>query len=1053
MKLKRYLGIFMAAVMAIGCFPLKVSYAAEYDMKYFRFAASESTQENNPANVKTDGKSWSTSENQKAGDYFIIDMYEKQDVGKIVLTQPENQYPFKYNVYVAGKKESFGEPVIQAGEGNKTNQLFINLPEVVNGRFIKIELIEGTEEVAQPWCIEDVKIYKANDASSKVKSAKAYFKPDKDRATLERELLSNIGVDISLYDGTRASFAKILTQLCKISVSKTIDGTLYADVDKNITYAAEAEAMYKIAENDIKFRPTDKITLDEALKWILNIMGYEDYANIYGGYPEGYRKMASGIELLEKMDIKFTEPLSEEDASTLLFNALSAQLIRTPKLGNNKEVYEVAMYHWHKVREVKGTLVSNGKTSRSGAPLVYKNHIMINEKVFYDKENLADEFVGMKVTAYVREGSDLSELIYIVPTEGKNKVLVIPGENIEGATAEYIKYRNDLDSDTKLRSESFDNNPDMIYNGRGNVVFDITKLTPQNGKVTLIDSDNSGRYDLVVVEEYINYFLGYKENISKTFSDIYGNPNIKLSEVGTEYDIFYKDKKISFEDIPDKCVISVAADKTKQENGRLIVDTQKSKLYTLYVSDTAVTGICDGTISDFDIVTIDGIEYKKSEEYSYACSKNIATELIISKNYRLYMDINNHIAAVEEISSTNEQYGLLLKTIFMEKNGEDYEFSLRLLTETGELITYPMPEKVKIDGRSTELSINVIKGLFWDDYKREVVDEESGEVKEVITNQLIPQVVGYKLNEANYITALDTKNYNPDKEDKYTTLYHIPKERYTTNVYRGMIYPTDNKSTAPNMNTKDAILFTGPGDISDADIENDYNVQGYLSFEQDGKYDMEVFKKSEYNDLQIAFIQSGVSSTTDSYNYILIDNIKLGVNRNDEVKTIIKGVNGDGVFEAFVYSDTVLQKAGVFENGQCTLERGDLIIAETNASGEIVSLEKLRDVDDKITTLYNNGKYYNTERITIGQVYKNNGNRIMVTSTKRVIEDGVEDGLELFMLPDNALVYDEENDEVRKATASDIRAYEKIHDDNKTSKVYICTTWGLNVSFVIYNYE
>ena len=83
------------------------------------------------------------------------------------------------------------------------------------------------------------------------------------------------------------------------------------------------------------------------------------------------------------------------------------------------------------------------------------------------------------------------------------------------------------------------------------------------------------------------------------------------------------------------------------------------------------------------------------------------------------------------------------------------------------------------------------------------------------------------------------------------------------------------------------------------------------------------------------------------------------------------------------------------------------------------------------------------------------------TLGKKTLEEVIEEvlkkndrySLELFEMPSGAIVYDEESDEIRAATTNDIKAYSKIHDENKTSLVFICTTWGQNVSFVIYNFE
>lgn len=1054
MKLSRYMGAF-AIVFVLSLFVNLASYAdSSYDMKYFRFLSSERSEETKPSDVTETGKKWSTAENQKAGDYFIIDMYSVKSVGKLVITQPANEYPGRYNVYITSKMEDFGEAVIKGAEGTDGDTLSINFPAVLSGRFIKIELASGTEERNAPWGIQSIAVFRANDESARVKSREAYFVEDRESAELYRELLLNLGIDTSEFDGTRASFAKILTQLTGRSNFSKADGNIYTDVKADTKYAREIESLYPAIEDNIKFRPYDDISLDEALKLILNAMGYHDYAAIYGGYPTGCRSVASNLKLLTGIDQDYLGKLDEEALIKLLYNTLSAKLISKPAIGSGDEEYEVAMYYWHGVYEVKGNLVSTGTTSRSGAPLVSKDLVMIGDDTFFDYDGSADEFIGMNVTAYVYERKgDIPRLVYIMRTKQKNKVLVIPSDNIDSATGTQLTYYSNPDKRQTKRTVHFETNSDMIYNGLGNVSFDSEKLMPENGGLTLIDSNNNGQYDLVVVEEYINYYLGYKDNNNKQFSDLYYNPNITLNE-DTEYKIIYNGKEIAFEDIPEKSIISVMADKTKIENGCRVVDTDKATVYTLKIAHETMTGVCDNVNEADGIVKIDGIEQKINSVYLNARAKGLGVKLQVGKAYRFYMDFNNDIAAAEEVPDEGKAYGLLVKTIFEDLGGGDYKFRIKLLTTTGEFETFELPEqRLKIDGTAVTPTMELLKQLFWADVKKEVLDESTSEMVTVTKNQLIPQVIGYTLDSSNIISAIDTKKFAEAKEDKNSSLGYIPVERYTCNVYRGMVYPTENKSVAPNMTIGNVVLFIGPADIEGVDIENEYSITSYRYFKQDGKYDMEIFKRSEYNDLEYAFIHSGATADTDNNDYILVDKVNLGLTKEGDVKTEIKGVRGSGKFDAFVYSDTILKQGGLYENGKCILKRGDLIATKLNARGEITSINRLIDVADKSIKLKNNGKYYNLERVTLGQIYKNDGESVMVTSTKPVTDSAVEDRLELFLFPTNAIVYDEESNEVRKATLADIKAYSKIHDEIKTSRVYICTSWGLNVSFVIYNFS
>lgn len=1049
---KRIISAVIVSMFAVMCTLNEVSFADEYyDMKYFRFTASCVSGDNLPSNVKTAEKQWSTEDTQKPGDYFLIDMYQDNDIGKIVLKQKENEYPGKYSVYISNKMEDFGNPIVADVSGRAGSETVINLPYIITGRFIKIVLQKGTEQNNNPWSIQSLKVYHANDESAQIKYPDVKVISGNSKQIIHRDLLETLGINLTEFDGTRASFADIFVKYINRTPMQNADGNIYTDVNALTRNAQQIELLSTSIEKNTTFYPDKDIILDDALKWILNALGYEKRTELYGGYPYGYRLWASHLKLLDGVSAGYTDVLSIEDAVELLYNGLMTPIVNSADIEDNTAYYNAA-YEWHGIKEIQGNLISNGYTSRSGEPLVTGTCVMIENDIYYDPDGIADDYIGMQVTAYVR--SEDSSIVYIAPSPNKNNVIVIPAENIDSADVYEIRYCNNIETDSKIRTAKFDNHPDMIYNGKGCTPFEPDKMNVSNGTVKLIDSDNNGKYDLVLIEEYVDYYLGYIDVNNLLFSDIYSNPNISLkADSVINYKIYYQGKEISFEEIPNDCILSVAADVTKKTDGVLTIDTDKSSIYRIYVSDEAVSGRCDSK-TDNDIVVIDGIEFEIGEQYKQARKKGYAIDMILSKKYKFYLDHNNRIAAVEEISDSGQGYGLLVKTVFEGVEADDFKLSLQMLTTAGKFMTYPVKEKVQIDGENKRLNMTSTKEIFYGDVTSQKVDPLTGEHITITNNQLIPQVIGYTINDSGEISKIDTKAYNKDKESRYNNIYHIPVERYTCNVYRGMIYPTENKSTAPNMSTVGAKVFVGPANINEADILNDYKVHNSNYFVQDGKYDMEVFKKSEYNALEIAFVQPGASSMSmDSTNYIIVDKVGVGLTNDDEIKTYIKGVQAGGEFNAYVYNEAVLSKSGLYENGKCTLKHGDLIVIEANARGEIVTISRVFDVDDKDIALSNNGKYYNEQRKTVGQVYKNKGASVMVTSTKRVTEEDAEDSLELFEMPSGAIVYDEESDEIRAATINDIKAYSKIHDENKTSLVFICTTWGQNVSFVIYNFE
>ena len=349
---------------------------------------------------------------------------------------------------------------------------------------------------------------------------------------------------------------------------------------------------------------------------------------------------------------------------------------------------------------------------------------------------------------------------------------------------------------------------------------------------------------------------------------------------------------------------------------------------------------------------------------------------------------------------------------------------------------------------SDDFSADKVKELFWEDVSLERIDEATGATISYVQNQLLPQVIGFRLNDSGEISYIDTKAHNADKENSKTSICHRDVAKYRCNSWRGMVYPTELNDN-PNLNytgKANPIIFVGPIDVSSANIENDYAVHNGSYLSHDKNYEIELFKKSDFNDLEIAYIHEKAGDENARYKYVLVDRVVTSTNSNGDVKKKLYGVKYGERYEAFFTNDTVLEKAGFIP------DTGDLIVAETTMNGEIASISRLVDAKNPSLTLHKNDKYYSGERVTIGQVYNSNENNLMVTSTKSVSDPMVEKELELFMFPETAVVYDEEANEVRIAQISDVLAYKKTGSENRTSVIYACTTWGLHQSFVIYNF-
>lgn len=68
------------------------------------------------------------------------------------------------------------------------------------------------------------------------------------------------------------------------------------------------------------FGPTDEVTYEQAVTIIMRTMGMEDFAQISGGYPDGYLTVADEGGYLANLSLEKGDYMSRANVAVLLFN-------------------------------------------------------------------------------------------------------------------------------------------------------------------------------------------------------------------------------------------------------------------------------------------------------------------------------------------------------------------------------------------------------------------------------------------------------------------------------------------------------------------------------------------------------------------------------------------------------------------------------------------------------------------------------------------------------------------------------------------------------------
>lgn len=151
---------------------------------------------------------------------------------------------------------------------------------------------------------------------------------------------------------TRGEFAKIISDLCgfdtdtsdedwnnstygddkdsELTVINENNG-YFDDVDKSHPYYNEIMAVYGASYmkgiSERRFAPEYDITVLEASKVIIDMLGYAKPAELGGGYPTGYEKIAASTGLINGVRNDFRSIATQGDVICIIYNALNLNIM------------------------------------------------------------------------------------------------------------------------------------------------------------------------------------------------------------------------------------------------------------------------------------------------------------------------------------------------------------------------------------------------------------------------------------------------------------------------------------------------------------------------------------------------------------------------------------------------------------------------------------------------------------------------------------------------------------------------------------------------------
>lgn len=607
---------------------------------------------------------------------------------------------------------------------------------------------------------------------------------------------------------TRGELANVAANMMGITLDSTGEGlsSTIIDVDSN-PYGKQIHALvfFKILSgvNPYQYFPDNNVRYNEALKVLLSVLGYGEDANVRGGYPNGYIRVAATLDIAVGA-IKNHEAITWGELARMVEEFYDVPLREAYVTGNEITFTQVEgktfLSHYLDVVKVVGEIKDNGYTTRTTASNLEADKVLIGSTVVAKGNTDIENKIGATVSCYAKKdvSGKLTALFYTV--DYNVDMLEIKAEEITSTTRTKITYRRNNAS----KSITISALADVIYNGTTYPNFDAALLDIENGKITLYDDDKTkGGYDLLVIEEFESFVVASPGVVE----DIVDGSSVEISKntvTGTlgeicaldDYDTYFtyneKYEKISLDDVLPGYVASVYRSLT---NG----------LCRIVFTNNNV----EGKISSMDIgeetyYYIGEDKYKLAHSLKTKIDNNVMDTFTpeIGVNYQYKLDIEGNIAGIVN-PTAGEQYGYLtnVSTKSPDSFGDEYTY-FRVATING-FVTLRSAKKVTVNYSDTKT------------LGRDVINEPTLYVDDNLANDFEPQLIQFELNSAGDVIALNTATTTLNGYGYNAEKFSLDKE--LTNV----VWHGDHRSFDyyKYTLTKDAQIFIVPESLNEDEFK------------------------------------------------------------------------------------------------------------------------------------------------------------------------------------------------------------------------------------------
>lgn len=791
---------------------------------------------------------------------------------------------------------------------------------------------------------------------------------------------------------TRAEFSAIAARLLRVPDIK--QAQIFEDVPSDHWANGYISQMYKMGmingTGNGNFSPDSPVTYEQAIKILVNVLGYGEEAEKKGGYPSGYIGVGVSLRLNSDLSIK-GENLIRSEIAQMVYNTLQANPLTsygTPDYSKENRTLGQIISSSMDVVRIAGIVTQTHKASLvSTKPSLIKGEATIDAILIHTDTDLK---VGYYAEIYAEKTRGRINLVNVNYPEGRNNVTVA---NAKGASlaSGIFTYIDEEDKERKLRVGS----ADYMYNGRKTAGF----ISIADGTYTLIDNNLDNIIDVVYIDEPESFVVN---RVNKAKSMVYFDRSVIFrGRNGINLDLEDDEKIIS---LKNKDGVDLTVSDIEAGNAITIKQSTDGSYIEAVVSSDALEGEIE-EISDKGFV-INGNEY----EVAYAKGIDYSSKFSLTDTGVFTLDCFGRLVGIDEAEKSSDflyaycmdaqevtglEASIWLKTIYAsaplkEVNVKDDTEEISYKFQNNDPEDFRLAKKLKLNGTpcdDTDVDYSRLKNSFV-----AFKTNSNGEIKELYYESLTGRGrIQYDFNAKimSFGGENDTRGYMTDKN---TTFVLIPETVRTTEDY--MVEVTIKQKTTQK-------------------------VYGTVFFADDE------YESVELQPVDILMIKSDLMNSSEPVTFTDDDSVCI-VGSVRSASGSIRDDEGAEVYKITLLDGTELKEEVTASHGRAfdiasTLRKGDLIRYKKDGFGRINNIEKICSLNGLKD---NTGKYVYDNNIRLGNgkearfgiVYKTMINSFDHSSNKLV------DKLNLSYEQDGSYTLDS-SDEIKISRDGDVPVY------------------------------